>query len=301
MARDREDKNNPELVGDVAARLVAGGAGSAAGRKRRSRQPTAEPPLNSERSPLDDGLPYCDFCKGLRWVRADVPVGHSDFGQLVPCPECGDLAERQRRRKAYRTRRARIQAYTQNTGRYSRQTFENFDQRQGERGTASIRRAYEAAWAFAQNPQGWLVLYGTKGTGKSHLAAAVANHLESPPEEERPLVMFITAPDLLDLLRSGYSVGDYDELLWLTRTVDVLILDDLGVERVNEWVDEKLFQILNYRYQAELPTMVVTNCRLEDLEPRIYDRLSDDDFCVRVEVLAPTYRQRRSNPGEVVQ
>jgi len=113
--------------------------------------------------------------------------------------------------------------------------------------------------------------------------------------------MFLTAPDLLDLLRSGYSAGDYEELLDLCRTMDVLVLDDLGVERETDWAAEKLFQILNHRYQSELPTVIVTNCRLEELPPRIYDRLSDDDLCVRCQVLAPSYRQRHSSPGVVVQ
>lgn len=212
----------------------------------------------------------------------------------MPCPACGHLAQRQRRREIYRRQKTRIQRYVQQIGRYNRQTFETFDLRlRGEETTAPVRQAYRAAQTFAQYPQGWLVFYGPQGTGKSHLAAAIANHLGALPEGDLPpLVLFCTAPDLLDLLRSGYNAGDYDELLRLCKTVDVLILDDLGTEQGTEWAEEKLFQILNHRYQAELPTVVVTNCRLEDLEPRLYDRLSDDDFSIRVKIIAPSYRQR---------
>jgi DNA replication protein DnaC len=230
-----------------------------------------------------------------------LPVSDPRFGQRIPCPDCGALAQRQHRLQVYRSKRDRIEKYTQKIGRYTRQTFDAFDQRESTPNTASIRSGFRAAWAFASKPQGWLVLYGPKGAGKSHLAAAIANHLESLPEEQRPLVMFLTAPDLLDLLRSGYNAGDYDELLNLCRNVDVLILDDLGVEQTKEWVTEKLFQILNHRYQAELPTVVISNHRLEELEPRLYDRLSDDDMSVRVDMLAPTYRQRRSSPDRIVQ
>jgi DNA replication protein DnaC len=223
------------------------------------------------------------------------------FGQRIPCPVCGPIMARRRRLRAYRRRRDRIEQYTQKVGRYARQTFAAFDQREDVPNTASIRTGFRAAWTFADSPKGWLVLYGPKGTGKSHLAAAISNHLESLPEEERPLVMFLTVPDLLDLLRSGYTANDYDELLNLCRNVAVLILDDLGVEQTKEWAAEKLFQIFNHRYQSELPTVVISNHRLEELEPRLYDRLSDDDLGVRVEMLAPTYRQRRSSPDRIVQ
>jgi len=218
------------------------------------------------------------------------------------CPTCGPTIRRYRRIQRYRAHRERIERYTQKVGRYCRQTFDTFDQRRPEsEQTATVRQAYQAAIAFAKNPQGWLVLHGSKGTGKSHLAAAIANHLESLPEAVRPLVLFLISPDMLDLLRSGYNTGDYDDLLNLCREVDVLILDDLGVEQEKDWVNEKLFQILNYRSQAELPTIIVTNHRLEELEPRIYDRVSDDDLSTSVEILAPTYRQRRSAPGTIVQ
>jgi DNA replication protein DnaC len=256
----------------------------------------------ARRDLADDGLPHCDTCHDLRRMR--IPLNHPDaegrWNVLAWCPDCGHLARRQRRIAVYHARRERIEAYTQKAGRYRRQTFERFEQRR-EKGTASVRRAYNAALAYAHSPQGWLALYGSKGTGKSHLAAAIANHLEGLPENERPLVMFLTAPDLLDLLRSGYDAGDYGELLGLAKVVEVLILDDLGVEQGTPWAEEKLFQILNHRYQAELATVVVTNCRLEFLEPRVYDRLSDDDLCKQVEIVAPSYRQRRSSPGEVVQ
>jgi DNA replication protein DnaC len=219
-------------------------------------------------------------------------------GTLQPCPACAPLVERRRRLERYRRLRPRVQAYTQQTGRYRHQTFDTFEQLQG---VASVREAYVAARHFAQEPQGWLILYGSKGTGKSHLAAAVANYQETLPEAARPLTMFFVVPALLELLRSGYRRGDYNELLDLCLTCDLLILDDLGAEQETDWAAEKLFVILNHRYQAELPALIVTNCRLEDLDPRLYDRLCEDGFSERVAVVAPSYRQRRDHPGRVVQ
>lgn len=263
-------------------------------------------PANSnakENSRAFDGLPHCETCQDVRWVRADVRVGHPNFGELVRCPDCGDMAEQMRRREVYRRKHERIQKYTQRVGRYGRQTFEAFDRRASEDRTRTVRAALEAALQFAERPSGWLVLTGTKGSGKTHLASAVCNRIESAdvPPERKPLTMYLTAPDLLDLLRSGYERDDHAELLDLCRGVDVLILDDLGVESgSSEWVREKLYSVLNYRYQAELPTVVVTNERLEDLPPRLTSRLADDELCAHVEVVAPDYRQRKSAPGKVV-
>ena len=244
-----------------------------------------------------DGLPHCSDCGGARVVYQ--PPGEGEItGQLVPCPACRALVQRQRRIARFRRRQARVHAYTQRAGRYPYQTFETFREVPG---APSVREAYVAARRFAQTLDGWLVLYGAKGVGKSHLAAAVSNYQESRPEEERLLTLFFVVPALLDLLRSGYRAGDYAELLELCLACELLILDDLGAEQETDWAAEKLFVILNHRYQTELPTLIVTNCRLTDLDARLYDRLSEDGFVKRVGVIAPSYRQRISNPGAIVQ
>lgn len=258
--------------------------------------------MNSQ--PPLDGLPHCPTCQDLRVVNVRLPRPDVEgrVNRLVPCPDCGELARRAHRQRVYPLLQARVERYSHRVGRACGQTFASFEQRQAEGAeTESVRRAYQAALAFAERPRGWLLLHGSRGSGKSHLAAAVANHLAARPIDELPpLVLLMTTPALLDLLRSGFRLGDYDELLELVKTVDLLILDDLGVERASDWAEEMLFHILDHRYQAELPAMVVTNLRPERLEPRLQDRLLDDDLCVRVEVVAPTYRQRHSSPGKVL-
>jgi DNA replication protein DnaC len=102
------------------------------------------------------------------------------------------------------------------------------------------------------------------------------------------------------MLRSGFERGDHDELLALTKEVDVLILDDLGVERVNDWVRETLYEVTHARWQTESPLVVVSNLRPDALEARLRDRLMDDDLTQVVRVAAPTYRQRKRNPGLVL-
>jgi len=226
----------------------------------------------------------CPICKGIGYLRADVPVGHPDFGRLVPCTcHLAELAEQ--RVAALRT--------LSDLEIMSRMTFETFapeghglppDKQ------ANLRLAYEEARDFAANPEGWLVLKGGYGCGKTHLAAAIAN---TCVERGQP-VLFITVPDLLDHLRATFAPSSstaYDARFNDVRTASVLILDDLGTESGTPWAQEKLFQIFNYRYNARLPTVVTTNHELEEISLRLRSRLVDLDLARIVSITAPDYRQ----------
>ncbi len=90
--------------------------------------------------------------------------------------------------------------------------------------------------------------------------------------------LFMVVPDLLDHLRSAYQPGSdlaYDELFELVRSAPVLILDDLGVQSSTPWAEEKLFQLINHRYNGQLPTVFTTNLDPTEFDPRIQSRLTD--------------------------
>jgi len=247
-----------------------------------------------------DDLPACDYCRSLRRVRGDYPVRHPNFGQMERCPVCGPLVVRRRMQATYREKTDRINQYTCLEGRAEEQTFGNFSLRRDEgKNTNSVRIAFAQAKMFAADPTNFLVLHGTRGVGKSHLVAAIANKLRDSDEDFPPIPLIFVVPELLELLRSGYDNGDYQEMLGLCKNVDVLILDDLGTESETGWAFEKLFQIINYRYQRQLPTVIVTNCDLNELEPRLHSRLASDENMV-VEVEASDYRQLEREPGLVL-
>ncbi len=169
-------------------------------------------------------------------------------------------------------------------------TFESFDPK-----VPGVDRAYELARRFAKDPRDWLILVGTYGCGKTHLAAAIANEAI---RRGNP-VLFTVVPDLLDHLRSAFSPTSdlqYDELFERVRSAGLLVLDDLGTESATPWAREKLYQIINYRYNYRQPTVITTNRRLSDIDDRIRSRMTDAAFCTVVEIVADDYRQRR--PGE---
>ena len=66
----------------------------------------------------------------------------------------------------------------------------------------------------------------------------------------------------------------YDDLFESVRTCALLVLDDLGTQSSTAWAQEKLFQVLNHRYNARLPTVVTTNHRLEELDERTREAIT---------------------------
>ena len=153
----------------------------------------------------------------------------------------------------------------------------------------NLSYAHQEAVSYARRLEGWLLLMGGYGSGKTHLAAAIANEVLV-----RGIVpLFVTVPDLLDYLRGAYAPDAsqaYSDRFEQIRTTQLLILDDLGTENATPWALEKLFQLLNYRYMARLPTVVTTNQELERIDPRLRSRLADPELVEIVTILAPDYR-----------
>ncbi len=198
-------------------------------------------------------------------------MGHPDFGKALVC--------RCRLRAGTQQRLERLQRLS-NLGPLSRLGFDNFlptgrpERNADPLGQDRIRYALAMARAFAEAPEGWLVLLGASGCGKTHLAAAVANHCLAQEHQ----VFFITVPDLLDHLRLAFhpqSEVSYDELFEHVRNVSVLALDDLGAQSSTPWAREKLVQLLNYRYVGRLPTIVTTSMPLKEMEEHLRTRLTD--------------------------
>jgi DNA replication protein DnaC len=211
----------------------------------------------------------------------DASVGNPNFGRLLPCT-C--KLDEQRSRAQKKMRRFSDLAV------FRDQTFESFDA--SVRGTED---AYEAALTFARHPNDWLVLVGDYGCGKTHLAAAIANyalyHKQMSP-------IFAVVPDLLDYLRTTFdpdSDASYDERFSAFRGADLLILDDLGTENATPWAREKLFQIINQRYNERAPMVVTTN-DLDRVDPRIRSRLSDWQMVTHCFMQASDYRDRLPRP-----
>jgi DNA replication protein DnaC len=178
----------------------------------------------------------------------------------------------------------------------SHRTFENFSTRKSEKlpsdAQKSIDQAFYAAQQFADKPNGWLVLMGMYGTGKTHLAAAIGKYRAALGEEP----IFTVIPDLLDHLRATFSPTSsvsYDSIFNQVRTAKLLILDDLGTQSATPWAREKLYQVLNYRYETKLPTIITTSATLKEIDPRIRSRMMDERVCQIYKIIVPPYHAKQ--------
>ena len=113
-------------------------------------------------------------------------------------------------------------------------------------------------------------------------------------------MLFVIVPDLLDYLRAAFrpeSTIPYDRRFEEVKRAPFLVLDDLGTESATSWAREKLYQLLNYRYNAVLPTVITTTRTLEELDLRIRTRLLDNRVCAVVALRVPPYRQDPAAPS----
>ena len=223
-------------------------------------------------------------------MRSDVPVGHPNFGRLEVCV-C-------RQRDVSHQVREHLYSLS-HLDELKELTFKSFQPRGqigiGEKQANSLEMAFNQANHYARNLNGWLLLQGGYGCGKTHLAAAIANFAV----EMGVPTLFLTVPDLLDMLRFSYDSADttFENRFNEIRNSSLLILDDFGTQNATGWAQEKLFQIINYRYINKLPLVITTNLNLDDIEARFRSRLSDRELVTDVRINAPDYRRPLDDTG----
>jgi DNA replication protein DnaC len=221
----------------------------------------------------------CPTCGGAGWLRLDVEVDDPRFGQTIPCScKAKEIEEKKMRALLERSNLKAMQG----------KTFAAFIVHEEQ------QNAYNRAHEFAEHPEGWLVLLGSYGTGKTHLAAAIGNRRLELGEP----AFFVVAPDLLDHLRSTFSPGSetaFDELFESVKSAPLLILDDLGTQTTTAWANEKLFQILNHRSMLRLPTVITTNVPLDEMGDRLASRMADAELSILVRMAGPDLRAGRDH------
>ena len=236
------------------------------------------------------GDPNCPICHGIGFYKYNVPLNHPDFGKMFVC-ECR-ADEMQQKAVSYAYAQSKLQHL-------DTLTFDTF-QPTG-RGVsnpiqaASISDAFYTAQKFAEKPENWLFLQGGYGCGKTHLAAAITNKAI----ENQIKTLFLTAPDLLDLLRRAYQnpTITFDQQMDEILNIPLLIIDDFGTQNATDWAEEKIFQIINHRYINHLPLVITSNLPIQSIEGRLRSRLMDFNLVTHVQIMAPDYRQP-SDRGE---
>lgn len=197
----------------------------------------------------------CPRCKGAGWLRLDVPSSSPDFGRIVECG-CGLVAAR--KAQVYRAASRIPEEYAD----LDLTTYPD------------TRIAAEVADWWYEPLSPWLVLCGDLGVGKTGLEIGLVKKALAAGRSAlyRPFV------ELLSDIRATYRSRDATEpdeaaLVGACKAVDVLALDDLGSERATGWAQERLFEILNHRYNERRRTILTTNLGTSELEEHLGDRI----------------------------
>ena len=230
----------------------------------------------------------CATCADMGWLTPVVPTEHPDFGtiKLCACKESEKSEELTRRLLNY-----------SKLGFLSRFTFDTIDVRGKEiesDQTKTLTLAIEAALNFSNDPTGWLILIGPHGSGKTHLAAAIANKCIGAGVP----ALFMNVSDLMDHIRSSYSYGNnesYEILFDQVRNAPILILDDLKSGSLSSWAKEKTHQLLSHRANGKLPTVITTSEEIYDLDKFIKSRIEDPELSLVVPTLGYTSSKPQKN------
>lgn len=176
--------------------------------------------------------------------------------------------------------------------RFRGRTFASFDAKR-DREAFGICSKYANDPKLMERKRNSLLLVGDYGTGKTHLAAAISNALIGRGIP----VLFGTFGTHLENLRQEIDHAQQKTYLSKMKVTPMLVIDDLGKEKKSEWTKQVLFDVINYRYEHLLPTIITTNLASADnfddlanhVEGAVYSRLNE--MCHTVVTKGEDYRR----------
>ena len=238
-----------------------------------------------------DGLLYCGKCHKPK--EAYFPEGKALFGLDRHPAECDCQRAQRIKREAAEQRRRHLDTVEDLKRRGFSDTAMRdwtFENDNGQNPQTAIARRYTEKWETMKEKNMGLLFWGGVGTGKSYLAACIANALM---EQEIPVRMTNFAAILNDLAASFKGRNEYISRLC---RYPLLVLDDFGMERDTAYGLEQVYSVIDSRYRSRRPLIVTTNLTLQQIQnppdtahARIYDRLLE--MCVPVRFTGGNFRR----------
>lgn len=122
-----------------------------------------------------------------------------------------------------------------------------------------------------------LFLFGKSGSGKTALALQIAQKVEQENKSLR--INFVKFGELVNSARKSYDKNYYtrrdaEDYLKTINQSDLLIIDDLGTEKNTEFVDQFIYELIDHRYEYELPTIITSNFSLDEISEKYHERIA---------------------------
>lgn len=160
--------------------------------------------------------------------------------------------------------------------RFADATFETYQAVNTQAGSnRDICREYAETWLSRKAAGEGLLLCGTPGTGKTHLAASIARHVADKAQES---VFITTAARIIRAFRRTWAgnpeIGELDVLAKYCEP-GLLIVDEIGVQYGTDSERNILFEVINDRYEDMLPTILISNLPLNELSALLGERVVD--------------------------
>jgi DNA replication protein DnaC len=217
-------------------------------------------------------------------ARVFTIAGRTIASGCQACAAEADETDRKRQqREAAARAAARIETLLQRSGipqRFKDRDFDGYQaETEGQARALRIARSYADQWPEMRRRGTCLIFSGEPGTGKTHLACAIANAVI----RQGGAALFITVGDAMRSIKRAYDrdagISESDAIETLVGP-DLLILDEVGADYGTEHSKALLFDLLNKRYEQVRPTLVLTNLDAASLREyfgeRVMDRLRED-------------------------
>lgn len=171
-------------------------------------------------------------------------------------------------------------------------TFENWDFNKGKKKYYELGKKYVENFSKIKEKGLGLIIYGGVGNGKSYLSFSIANELLKTYRT----VVCISVNGLLDRIKETYNNWGNEgerEVINSLRCADLLIIDDLGVEKSTEWSNTKIYDIIDSRYRNKLPVIITTNHSIGELREKYGERTADRlcEICINIEYKGNSLRR----------
>ena len=223
----------------------------------------------------EDGLLYCSICGEPRQAIVDMPtIGEMTVNLICGCMKQA-MAENDTREREETADRLRAVCFGNKAMKDC--TFENSE---CEKEYKDIMQSYVNNFSKFKSKGKGLILCGKVGTGKTFLASCVANALI-----DKGVKVLMTN---LREIESGVWENKQQYIDSL-NSYSLLVIDDLGVERNTEYMQELMYGVVNSRYAAGLPMIITTNLTIEELKrpkdigsSRIYERILERCYPIEV-------------------